>query len=167
MSVQSIPKGLSGTEAMESILTKVRERLVKHDRFAPHKSYQGYEARVKIEFYPAASFAPPLTDDFTVSNHVDGAVVSLTAIVDETVEIPLRPPNQVRVESGMKTPVMAPDGKGGTEEKWIAKGKVPTNGERKKKQLLNVPGSGVTTIAKPDLSQFPPHQAINREIEEL
>jgi len=167
MSIQSIPKGLSGVEALDSMLEKVRERLVRHDRFAPHKSYQGYEARIRVEFYPAASFAPPLTDDFTVGQHESDAIVSQTALVDETVEIPLRPPNQVRVEAGMNTPVMVPDGKGGTEEKWISKGTVP-GGERKKGSKLNVSGGGVSTIPKPDLKNFQPHSPASiAEVDEL
>jgi hypothetical protein len=68
---------------------------------------------------------------------------------------------------------MAPDGKGGQEEKWISKGKVPTNkrvtGERQKESKLNVQGSGVKTISAADaLSQFPAHQQTTiAEVEEL
>ena len=100
---KSIPKRLSGSEALESIMEAIYKRLSAHGHFHSHKAYQGYSAIVKIDFRPARSFSPPLTDDFTVENLEPGA--ELVDGYSTTIEIPVRPPNQVREEAGLDMPV--------------------------------------------------------------
>ena len=100
---KSIPKRLSGSEALESIMEAIYKRLSAHGHFHSHKAYQGYSATVKLEFRPARSFSPPLTDDFTVEDLDPGVI--LHESVTETIEIPVRPPNQVREEAGLDMPV--------------------------------------------------------------
>jgi hypothetical protein len=100
---KSIPKRLSGTEALDSIMDGIYKRLCAHGHFHSHKAYQGYSATVKIDFRPARSFSPPLTDDFTIDDLEPGA--DLSEGITETIEIPVRPPNQVREESGLDMPV--------------------------------------------------------------
>ena len=48
--------------------------------------------------------------------------------MNETVEIPVRSPNQVREDAGMPTPVLAQDEHGNPVEKWVNRsGKAPKN----------------------------------------
>src|ERR1035437_4377750 len=100
---KSIPKRLSGNEALESIMEAIYKRLSAHGHFHSHKAYQGYSATVKLEFRPARSFSPPLTDDFTVEDMEPGA--ELVEGVDIIIDIPVRPPNQVREDAGLNMPV--------------------------------------------------------------
>ena len=100
---KSIPKRLSGSEALESIMEAIYKRLSAHGHFHSHKAYQGYSATVKIDFRPARSFSPPLTDDFTVEDLEPEA--DLGEPVADIIEIPVRPPNQVREEAGLDMPV--------------------------------------------------------------
>ena len=57
----------------------------------------------------------------------ENCVLSQTATVVEKVEIPVRPPNQVREDADMPTPVLVEEN-GIPVEKWVSrKGKVPKN----------------------------------------
>jgi hypothetical protein len=129
---KSIAKRLSGDEALDSLLNRVHRQLSKqfadpdpllrqiytrlcaHGHFHSHKAYHGYsatveisfhsaDADVKVEFKPAMSFAPPLTDEFHVENAGMGVLVG--GPVEIKVEIPVRPPNAVREDCGMDMPV--------------------------------------------------------------
>jgi hypothetical protein len=106
---KSIPKRLSGTEALDSIMDGIYKRLCAHGHFHSHKAYQGYSATVKIDFRPARSFSPPLTDEFSVGDlpfHNEGEIdMEFLPSVTETIDIPVRPPNQVREEAGLDMPV--------------------------------------------------------------
>jgi len=106
---KSIPKRLSGSEALDSLMHQIYARLSAHGHFNSHKAYQGYSATVRIEFRPAMSFAPALTDDFQVNDLEPGTELDGKEIV-EVIEIPVRPPNQVRVDAEMPVPVMVEQG---------------------------------------------------------
>ena len=108
----SIPKQLSGPEALDSMMFELRQKLRMNGRFASHMAYPGYRAVLKIEFYPAASFIPSAEQEVEVNTVPDGAVLSQTATVAEVVEIPVRPPNQVREEAEMPTPVLSQNAEG-------------------------------------------------------
>ncbi|HWF62926.1 MAG TPA: hypothetical protein VN666_21820 [Nitrospira sp.] len=124
----SLPKQLSGPEALESILFELRKKWRMNGRFQPHMAYPGYRARVTLEYYPAASFIPAIEQTVELDTAPEGSVVSQTATVEETVEIPVRPPNQVREESDMPTPVLTQDEQGNNVEKWVKRsGRVPKN----------------------------------------
>ena len=99
---------------IDPLLRQIYTRLCAHGHFHSHKAYHGYSATidlkfeaadvtVKIEFRPAMSFAPPLTDEFRVVNAGMGVV--LGDPVEMRIQIPVRPPNAVREESGMDMPV--------------------------------------------------------------
>jgi hypothetical protein len=91
-------------------------------------AYPGYRAEITVKFYPAASFIPPIEQEVSIDTVPKDAIVSQTATVQETVEIPVRPPNQVREESDMPTPVLSQDQNGNPVEKWVKhKGRVPKN----------------------------------------
>ena len=124
----SLVKQLSGSEALDSMLYELRKKLRMNGRFASHMAYSGYRAEISVKFYPAATFVPPIeyvTEIDTVSAE---SVVSQTATVDESVEIPVRSPNQVREDADMPTPILVQDESGNTVEKWVTrKGKVPKN----------------------------------------
>lgn len=129
---KSIAKRLSGGEALDSLLNRVRktlsrsfrdpdrllremyERLCAHGHFHSHKAYHGYSAkvqltfsglgvRVRLEFKPAMSFSPPLTDDFMVLDVGMGCFIGEPVEVE--IDIPVRPPNAVREDCGMDMPV--------------------------------------------------------------
>jgi hypothetical protein len=136
MAEVSLVKQLSGAEALDSMLFELRKKLKMNGRFSPHMAYPGYRAILKLEFYPAASFVPHVEQVIEVefvpvdvnNEEAREVVVSRTALVDETVEIPVRPPNQVREDSDMPTPVLVMDEKGNPVEKWVhRKGKIPKN----------------------------------------
>ncbi len=114
---RSIPKRLSGGEALDSLMAEIYKRLCNHGHFHSHKAYQGYLAKVTVEFKPAMSFAPPLTDEFEIDQLDPGVAPDgdpLTVVVD----IPMRPPNQVREEAGMDLPVEVEEN-GMKVEKWV------------------------------------------------
>lgn len=124
----SIPKQLSGPEALESMLFEIRRRLATNGRFAPHMAYPGYRAEISVKFYPAASFIPPVEQAIEINTVPRGTIVSQTATAEETVEIPVRPPNQVREEADMPTPVLTMDTQGNMVERMVRRtGQVPKN----------------------------------------
>ena len=121
---RSIPKRLSGGEALDSLMAEIYKRLCNHGHFHSHKAYQGYSAKVSIEFRPALSFTPVLTDDFEAKSAIDfdlsmlpeGTEVGPKA--EFSIDIPVRPPNQVREEAGMDLPVQVEEN-GMPVEKWV------------------------------------------------
>jgi hypothetical protein len=113
---KSIAKRLSGDEALESLMGEIYKRLSNHGHFHSHKAYQGYSAKVTVEFRPAMSFSPPLTDEFTVDKLEENAEIGPTETID--IVIPVRPPNQVREENGMDLPVHVEED-GVLKEKWV------------------------------------------------
>ena len=124
----SIPKQLSGPEALDSMLFELRKKLRMNGRFSSHMAYPGYRAEISIKFYPAASFIPPIEQTVELDTVPQGAIVSQTATVDEAVEVPVRPPNQVREDSDMPTPILSQDENGNPVERWVnRKGQVPKN----------------------------------------
>jgi hypothetical protein len=124
----SLPKQLSGPEALDSMLQTLRQKLRMNGRFSSHMAYAGYRAEISVKFFPAASFIPPVEQVIELENVPAGAVVSQTATVEESVEIPVRPPNQVREDADMPTPVLTTDDSGNPVEKWVKrKGMVQKN----------------------------------------
>lgn len=117
----SLAKGLTGKEALDSMLHQVRQKLSMHGRFGVNMNYPGYRAVVRVEFYPAAAFVPPLEHELSVESLTGkpGEIVSQVAVVDETIEIPIMPPNRVREAAGMPTPVLTHDNAGNLVEKMV------------------------------------------------
>jgi hypothetical protein len=117
----SLAKGLTGREALDSMLFEVRQKLAMHGRFGVNMNYPGYRAEVSVKFYPAASFVPPIECDLSVEKltGAEGEVVSQTATVEQTVTIPVRPPNQVREDADLPTPVLTQDASGQTVERYV------------------------------------------------
>lgn len=138
---RSIPKRLSGGEALDSLMHRVYERLRIHGHFHSHKAYQGYRAKVTVEFVPAMSFSPPLTDEFVIDEMDDDAEVG--APMREVIEIPVQPPNQVREECGMDMPVQVEEN-GVPVERWVK----PTQykGKLKPKGRPRTANMGVPTV---------------------
>ena len=119
---KSIPKRLSGSEALESLMDGIHKRLCAHGHFHSHKAYQGYSATVRVEFRPARSFSPALTDDFTVEDFDPDTELDPKLAIAETIEIPARPPNQVREEAGLDMPVQTEEN-GQLVERFIPQAK--------------------------------------------
>jgi hypothetical protein len=153
---RSIPKRLSGSEALDSIMHKVYERLRIHGHFHSHKAYQGYKARVTVEFAPAMSFSPPLTDDFEINFGLDllPEGVEVGPGMKEVIDIPIAPPNQVREECGMDLPVQVEEN-GVPTERWVKpaqyKGKLKTNGKPRAANM-GVPTAPGTSPIDADLA---------------
>lgn len=123
----SIAKDLSGSEALEAIVSKFRETLALDGRFHSHKAYRGFTASIHFKFNPAVGFTPPVDRTILVEGG-DTTDFEESPTVDETISIPMRPPNQVRDEAGLAKPVLVTDGEGRTHEKWVNdKGKPPKN----------------------------------------
>lgn len=128
MAEVSLPKQLSGPESLDSMLAEARKKLRMNGRFSSHMAYPGYRAVIRVEFYPAASFVPAIDQTIELNTVPEGAILSQTATVDETIDIPVRPPNQVREDADMPTPVLSQDENGQSVERWVnRKGKVPKN----------------------------------------
>lgn len=115
----SLPKQLSGPEALESLLFEIGKALGRNGRFASHMAYSGYRAEVDVRFYPAASFIPPVDQSIEIDTVQKDATVSQTATVDQTIEIPVRPPNKVREDANMPTPVLTMDAQGNMVERMV------------------------------------------------
>lgn len=120
----SIAKPLSGSECLEACLTRLRESLGKDDRFQSHMAYSGFRAIIEFKFYPQLSFIPPVEKDVVVAERGQEGIEA-EPTVDVTIDIPLAPPNQVREEAGMPTPVLVTDGEGRSTEKWVQRGPKP------------------------------------------
>ena len=123
----SIAKPLSGTECLEAILYKIRETFSKDERFFGHMAYTGFTAEVVFNFYPQNSFIPPIERimHIEVGEPVD---VEDYDAKDEVVSLPLAPPNKVREDSDLPTPVLVTHNDGTFEEKWIKRrGRPPKN----------------------------------------
>jgi hypothetical protein len=135
MSEVSLVKQLSGPECLDSCLFELRKALRMNGRFSSHMAYPGFRAELAFKFYPAASYIPPVEQTVEVWNvptapdqTPKNVAVSQTAAVDVTVEIPIRPPNQVREDSDMPTPTLTQDEAGNQVEKWVnRKGGRPKN----------------------------------------
>lgn len=121
----SLPKQLSGPEALDSMLFELRKRLRMNGRFQPHMAYAGYKAVIDVKFYPAASFIPPVEQTIEFEDVPTEAILSQTATVEDQIEIPVRPPNQVREDSDMPTPVLTQDEHGQPVERWVKRAKQP------------------------------------------
>jgi hypothetical protein len=119
----SIAKPLSGIETREALIAAFTKLMSRDDRFASHMAYSGFRAKVRLEFYPSQSFIPPTAVDTEIEEG-DVSDLSPVATVCEF-EMPIKPPNAVRVEAGLPTPVLVIDDKGGSHEKWVKSGQVP------------------------------------------
>lgn len=126
----SIAKQLSGPECVEACIASFRNALARDDRFMPHMAYHGFRASFDFKFFPHNSFAPNVERTVEVIGGEQGLE---QPAVEVHVEIPLRPPNQVREEADLATPVLVTDGKGQSHEEWKRVGKKPTNGTPKNK----------------------------------
>lgn len=111
---RSIAKGLSGGEALDSLIRRVYEKLRLHGHFNSFKSYSGYKAKVTVEFTPRLGFVPPLVDEIVVDEGEGKEGLRIT----EVIEIPVMPPNKVREECEMDQPVQVEIG-GVPVERWI------------------------------------------------
>ena len=153
---KSIPKRLSGNEALDSIMEAIYKRLSAHGHFHSHKAYQGYSATVKLDFRPARSFSPPLTDDFLVEDYSPEA--DLGDPITETIEIPVRPPNQVREEAGLDMPVQIEE-RGQLVERFIPpakyKGRLKPNGKKPSTASMDTPTvPGTNPVSDEVVEQF-------------
>jgi hypothetical protein len=153
---KSIPKRLSGSEALDSIMEAIYKRLSAHGHFHSHKAYQGYSATVKLDFRPARSFSPPLTDDFVVDDLEPDA--ELAEGIAETIDIPVRPPNQVREEAGLDMPVQTEE-HGQLVERFIPparyKGRLKPNGRKPSTASMDVPTApGTNPLSDELVEQF-------------
>jgi hypothetical protein len=120
----SIAKALSGSESLTSIMDSIRKHLERDDRFSDNMAYTGFHAVIDVKFYPQHSFIPPV-DRMIVVDEGDQSDISETATVNELIDLPILPPNEVRENADLPTPVLVTDAKGLTHEKWVKRGKSP------------------------------------------
>lgn len=157
---KSIAKRLSGDEALESLMGEIYKRLFNHGHFHSHKAYQGYRAKVTVEFAPAMSFSPALQDDFGIDFGLEllpeGTEVG--PAIKETIDIPVAPPNQVREECGMDLPVQVEEN-GVPTERWVKpsqyKGRLKPNGKKPRVANMGVPTvPGVSPVTSDVTEEF-------------
>ena len=79
-------------------------------------AYSGFRAEISLKFYPFASFIPPVEQTYVI-----GEETSAPPQFEATLEIPVRPPSQVRDESDLPLPVLTTDSNGNPAEKWVKK----------------------------------------------
>lgn len=118
MAEVSLVKQLSGTEALESMMYELRKVLQMNGRFQPHMAYSGYRAEITVKFYPAQSLVPPVEQEIEVASETFTGEMSLSPTVNDTVDIPVRSPNQTREDANMPTPVLTMED-GQPVEKWV------------------------------------------------
>ena len=111
----SIAKQLSGPECVEACLNAVRNALAQDDRFSTHMAYPGFRAVIDFHFFPHQSYIPEVERVVKVTG---GELGKELEVVDVAVELPVRPPNQVREEAGMPQPVLVTDQNGQSHEEW-------------------------------------------------
>src|ERR1700692_3298169 len=123
----SLAKPLSGSECLEAILYRLRETFSKDERFFSHMAYTGFTAKIGFEFYPQNSFIPPVQREIEIPIGEVGDL-SETSLVDESITFDLAPPNKVREDADLPTPVLLTHNDGTFEEKWIKRrGRRPKN----------------------------------------
>lgn len=115
----SLNKGLTGTEVLESIIHEIRHRLSRHGRLGYNSTYPGYRAEITVRIYPAQSAIPPLEDQITVDQMTPELVAAALPVIEETVEIPVKPPNRVREDADLGIPVAFTDKDGNIQEKTV------------------------------------------------
>ncbi|MDE2099400.1 MAG: hypothetical protein KGL39_19265 [Patescibacteria group bacterium] len=127
----SISKPISGTEAIESCIYALRQALARDDRFSTHAAYRGFRASIDFKFSPSMSYVPDVERSVSLTEgDVSGDFEEESSL---SVEIPLRPPNQVREEAELPQPVLVTNASGESHEEWrktsktIPKNKVPRN----------------------------------------
>ena len=136
MSEVSIAKPLSGSESIDALFAALRAVLVKDDRFSNHMAYPGFRATLDLKFYPHQSYIPDIIRTVEVVETPTG--IEKDPPIEAHVDIPLRPPNQVREEAGLMQPVLVTDAKGHTEEKWVKRVKQPPSPKVPKNRVLGV-----------------------------
>jgi len=149
MSEISLPKQLSGSEALDSMLCELRKKLYTNGRFQSHMAYAGYRAEISVKFYPAASFIPPVDQTVEIDQVQEDATLSQTATVDVVVDIPVRPPNQVREDADLPTPVLTQDDHGNPVEKWVHRKNGPPKSKKVKPGLGPEPATTMVPTAIP------------------
>ncbi len=137
---------------IDDLLRQMYIRLSAHGHFHSHKAYhaysatvdlkfEGYSVGVKLEFKPAMSFAPPLTDDFRITGLNFGCVIGA---VDVNVKMPILPPNAVREDAGMDLPVQVEEN-GVLVEKFVPAARYKTKLK---------PGQKLPRVANMDVPAF-------------
>jgi len=97
-------------------------------------AYTGFRANIEFRFYPELSFIPPNERDVMVEGGGVGNLETEPTVV-KRMEIPLAPPNQVREDAGMPTPVLVTDNEGKSVEKWVTRGARPSQFKTPKNKM--------------------------------
>jgi hypothetical protein len=129
----SIPKSLSGGEMLQALVTAFRSALLQDQRFHSHMAYSGFTATIHLQLTPQMSFVPDINTIIPVFGGEPGEIGDK---IDETIDIPLRPPNQVREEADLPQPVLVTDNEGRTTEKWVKRGEVPKGAAVPKNRVM-------------------------------
>lgn len=89
-----------------------------------HVAYTGFKATIDFKFHPAMSFVPDVERTVEVVEG-DTETFDPNPPYEEHIELPQRPPNQVREEADMPQPVLVTDKDGNGHEEWKKPGKTP------------------------------------------
>ena len=112
----SILKPLSGREVVRAILYDIEQALTHDDRFAAHVAYDGFTFHASIQIRTPSAAIPGV--DRILSGGAGAIPPDDAPTATVTVERPLAPPNQVRMDTEQPVPVLSDDGNGKVTERW-------------------------------------------------
>jgi hypothetical protein len=116
---KTLAKPLSGSEIVEAILFRIRERLGKDCFLAPHIAYGSFsfQAEIRVQFQNTGT---AIKETFVRANDQGGDVTEAEMrSFDVTVTDEPKAPNEVRVETGQGVPTIVTKPQGGIEEKRV------------------------------------------------
>lgn len=145
MAEQVLNKPLSGVEVARAIMHDIEYALSRTDALAGHVAYDQFSFHATITVKVPRAPRPEFTRE------IAGGYLSPQAPADAhelTVERPLLPPNEVRMETGQPVPVLSTDDHGRTTEKLVSyEGKDPEGRKTAMRRAKNVVVGGAGSSA--------------------
>lgn len=119
MTEQTLNNPLSGAEVVEALVDQLRTKLQRDCYLNPNSAYDYFSATiaVSIQMHDAGALVP-VSVTLTVASGVEPPDDSIET-VEGVVEIPMAPPNEVRVKTGQGVPTMTKDANGNTVVKPV------------------------------------------------
>jgi hypothetical protein len=119
MAERTLPKALSGAEITEAVIAKLRASMRNDCRLQPHMAYGSFSVKVRVDL----KFQDPNGHGDTQTAHE--AVVEEGELEPDAFPLTVefedepKPPNQVRMETGLGIPTLVTSPGGKVEEKKV------------------------------------------------